>query len=121
MAWTEHTELEQPLVPAAILSVAVSSEGAATVVALRGEADVFTLPVVADALDRVVADRSGPVVVDLADTAFIDVRTLHAFARTSHFLGHRGRQLTVRSPSQMAVRVLTILGLVHLIEPAKAT
>ncbi len=69
-----------------------------------------------DALARVIADNDGAIVVDLAETKFIDTGTARAFARASQFLGHRGRELTLRSPSRIAVRVLTLLGLSDLIE-----
>ena len=110
------TDLAQPTLPSDALVASVSSEGGAAVVALRGEADLFTLPIVVDMLARVVADHAGPVVVDLAETEFIDTGSVRAIARAAAILGDRGRALTVRSPSRMAVRMLAILGCSHLIE-----
>ncbi len=52
----------------------VSTEGAAAVIALRGEADLATVPVVVDTLARVIADHDGPVVVDLAPTSTSSMR-----------------------------------------------
>lgn len=115
------TELAQPTLSAAALDAWVSTEGTAVVVALRGEADLFTLPVVVDVLARVIADHDGPVIVDLAHTDFIDTRTVRAVARAWKFLDERDRQLTVRSPSRMAIRMLVLFGLAHLIEPDRAT
>lgn len=115
------TELAQPTDSAAILSMSVSSEGAATVIALRGEADLFTLPVLVDVLARVIADHDGPVIVDLAQTEFIDTGTVRALARAWQFLDARGRALTLRSPSRVAVRVLTFFELSHLVGPVGAT
>jgi len=114
-------ELAQPTVPAAALVASVSADGMPTVVTLRGEADLFTLPVVVDVLVRVIADHDGPVIVDLADTEFIDTGTVRALARAWQFLNDRGRTLTLRSPSRVAVRVLGLLGLSHLIEPDRMT
>lgn len=115
------TELSQPTIPAAALVASVSTVGTATIVRLRGEADVFTLPVVVDALARAIADSEGPVIVDLADTGFIDTGTVRAIARAWQFLDGRQRTLTLRSPSRIAVRVLGVLGLSHLIEPDRMT
>lgn len=109
-------EFVQPTLPVARLSISCSAEGTAAVLALCGEADLFTLPAVVDALARVIADNDGPIVVDLAETKFIDTGTARAFARASQFLGDRGRELTLRSPSRIAVQVLTLLGLSDLIE-----
>lgn len=111
------TELSQPTIPAAALVAAVSADGIATVITLRGEADAFTLPVVVDVLSRAIAASDGPVVVDLAETDFIDTRTVSALARAWQFLNDRGRMLTLRSPSRVAARVLGVLGLSHLVEP----
>ena len=114
------TELAQSPRPADALMASLVTEGSSTVVALRGEADLFTLPVLVDVLARVIADHDGPVVIDLAEIAFIDTGGIRAVARAAEFLGDRGRELTVRSPSQIAVQILTLLELSHLIEPMKA-
>jgi anti-anti-sigma factor len=103
------------------LVVSVSAEGAATVIALRGEADPAVLPVLVDVLVRVIADHDGAVVVDLAQTEFIDTATVRVIGRAGQFLGDRGRQLTLRSPSRLAVHVLGFGGLSHLVEPDRAT
>lgn len=115
------TELAQSTLPTDALVASLSTEDEATVVALRGEADLFTLPVISDVLARVIAHHDGPVVIDLAQIAFIDTGSVRTFARAAEFLGRRGRELTLRSPSRMAVRVLSLLELSHLIEPVKAT
>ena len=97
------------------LAVSVSSEGPAAVVALRGEVDVATLPVVREMLDRVVRAHDGPVVVELAGTRFIDSGTVRALAQASRALGQRGHGLTIRSPSPLAIRVFGLFGLCDLI------
>ncbi len=115
------TEFAQPAVRVAGFVVSMSTEDAATVVTLRGEADLVTRPLVVDVLVRVIAGHDGPVVVDLAQTAFIDTGTVSALARASQFLCDRERGLTLRSPSRAAVRQLTFVGLSNLVEPVGAT
>jgi anti-anti-sigma factor len=112
------TELAGPTMPSVALAAAVSTDGIATVVTLRGEADCFTLPVVVDVLTRVIADYQGPVIVDLSPTEFVDGGTVRALGRAGRYLNDRGRTLTLRSPSAMAVRIVSLLGLSHLIERA---
>lgn len=97
--------------------VTVSTEGTSTVVALRGEADVATLPVLMRALSCVVADHHGDVVVDLAQTSFIDTATLRAVLQAREALNGSGRRLTIRSPSRIAGRLLTVFGLFGLVSP----
>jgi anti-anti-sigma factor len=113
------TELAQRRNPAAPLTASVAADGASTVVTLRGEADLATLPVVIDVLTRVIADNDGPVIVDLAQTDFIDTGTVRVLGRAWEFLGHRGRALTVRSPSRVAARVLGFFGISDVIEPGQ--
>lgn len=98
------------------LVVSISAEGAVTVIALRGEADVSTLAAVADGLSRALADHRGAVVVDLTDTEFIDSATVRAIGQAAQFLGGRERQLTVRSPSRLALHLLEVFGLSDLVE-----
>ena len=110
-------EIARPTRPVFDCPVAsVSADGAATVVAIHGEADLFTLPAVVEVLARAIADSDGPVVIDLGQTEFIDTATLRAVGRAWEFLGDRGRALTVRSPSGVAVRMMALLGLSALVE-----
>jgi anti-anti-sigma factor len=102
------------------LVVSVSVEGGGAVMALRGEADPATLPVLMNMLARVIADHEGAVVIDLAEIEFIDTATVRALGRAEQFLGDRGRQLKVRSPTRLAVHVLAFGGLSHLVESARA-
>jgi anti-anti-sigma factor len=91
----------------------VSTEGPAIVVALRGEADRATLHIVRDALAGVIADGDGDVVVDLAQTEFMDSAALRAVLRARETLEATGRRLTLRSPSRSAGRLLAVFGLSH--------
>jgi len=101
----------------AALIASVTTEGCVAVVELRGEADVFTLPIIADVLARLIAYSDGAVVVDLSHTEFIDSSVSFALARARQILDDRGRTLLIRSPPRLAARVLSLLELSHLIEP----
>ena len=104
--------------PGVGLAATVFADGAVTVVALRGEADRATLHVVRDALADVISDREGDVVVDLAQTEFMDTAALRTVLRARETLVGTGRQLTLRSPSRSAGRLLGIFGLGHLTSPS---
>ena len=115
--------LVPPTPPAAGLDVSVTVEVTDTVVVVRGEADVATLPLLVDAFDRIIADQEGDVIVDLAPTEFIDTAALRAVLRAREVLGRSGRQLTFRAPSRIARRLLVVYGLLPLVrsEPAVRT
>lgn len=96
-------------------------EGDATVVEFWGDADIGTLSVVVAALDRVIAGRDGPVVVDLAGIGFIDTATVRAVIVAGSQLRDLGRRLQVRSPSRLARRMLTLSGFDHVIDEREPT
>jgi anti-anti-sigma factor len=100
----------------ALTTPVVRAEGVRTIVVLQGEADLSTRPALADVMSRVIAWRSGDVVIDLAEAAFIDTATVRALAMGQRLLDQRGRQLTFRSPSRLAARVLQLFDLTALIE-----
>jgi anti-anti-sigma factor len=114
------TQLARPPLSAALVT-SVSADDMGTVVTLRGEADLFTLPLVVDVLAGAIAEHDGAITVDLADTDFIDVGNARTLARAWQFLDDHGRTLTLRSPSRAAARVLGLLGLSPLVERDRAT
>jgi anti-anti-sigma factor len=99
------------------LAATVLAEGVVTVVTLQGEADRATVHIVQNALADVIADRDGDVVVDLARTDFMDTAALRTVLRAREALEGTGRQLTLRSPSKSAGRLLAVFGLGHLADP----
>jgi anti-anti-sigma factor len=95
----------------------MSVVGDATIVAVRGEADVATVEVLVDALALAIAIQPGPLVVDLAEALFVDTATMRVVTRAADLLRGQGRRLTVRSPSLLARWMLALVGLTALIEP----
>lgn len=112
-------ESVQSNLPADALDASVSAEGDAIVVSLRGEADRFTLPVVGQVLERVIADHDGSVVIDLTKLASIETGIIRVVARAAALLGDRGRELTLRSPSHLAGRAPALVAHSDLLEPTK--
>lgn len=109
--------LVQPIRFGSGLHVSVSPEGTATAVALRGEADVATVAALVDTLAGLSAHGEGDIVVDLSQIEFMDIATLRAVLAARADLAGNGRQLTLRSPSRIAGRVLGVFGLDHLVSP----
>lgn len=108
-------------IPAMGLTATVFADGPVTVVALRGEADRATVHIVRDALNEVIAGGDGDVIVDLAQTEFMDTAALRTVLWARETLGGTGRQLTLRSPSRSARRLLGVFGLGHLAGPPLST
>lgn len=94
----------------------VHEECGRTAIALRGEADSACRPALSKVLSEVIASGDGDVVVDLAETTFIDTAIVGTLATGQQLLDRRGRIMTFRSPSRLATLVLQTLGLTDLIE-----
>ena len=97
------------------LKVSFHIEGPSTVVEVRGDVDVAAVPDLVDMLAWLFGKFDGPVVVDLAETGFIDTAAVRVLARAHQFLGDYGRPLTLRSPSKQAAGLLTLVGLSDLV------
>jgi anti-anti-sigma factor len=100
------------------LVVSVSVEGTASVVTLRGQGDLATLPVLVKVLARVIAEDDGAVIVDLAEADFFDTASARVVGRAAQYLDTRGRPLTIRAASRQAAMVLAAFRLSHLLESA---
>ena len=114
MALTGQAQAERTLFRGA---ASMCVEEGTTIVGLRGHIDVTTLPQLVDVFAAAIADRTGPVVVDLAQAGFIDVACARAVGSAAHGLALHDRRLTVRSPSRVALMLLCTLGLSALVEP----
>ena len=96
--------------------VDVGEDPGAVVLALQGEADVATAPLLAQTLAQVSEDGGAHVVLDAARLEFIDACCLGVIANARAFLRGQGRDLVVRSPASLFRRVLGVLEMEDLIE-----
>jgi anti-sigma B factor antagonist len=99
---------------------AAATDPARTVVALGGELDAAALNTLVEDFDRAIAADDANVVVDLADVDFIGAAWIGALVRSYASLRLQDRELTVRAPSHVVVRLLDLCGLTYLIEPIDA-
>jgi anti-anti-sigma regulatory factor len=100
------------------LAVSLDAGDGTDTILLRGQADVDTVPVLADMLARVLVLHDTSVVVDLRDTELVDAAAAQVLGNAAEFLNDRGRRLTLRSPLARLVPVLERHGLSHTIERA---
>src|SRR5262245_57047419 len=77
------------------LVVRQSQVGAIVVVEVRGEADLATLPKLADALTRATADAAGVVAVDLDDVQVLDDAALGLLLGAAGRARQGGAELSV--------------------------
>jgi len=88
----------------------VADGGTERTVLLSGEIDLASASAVWDVLQSVIDDATR-VVVDLSSVRFIDSTGLSLLVRAHRRLRNAGGTFAVRSPSEMAARVLEITGL----------
>jgi len=83
------------------------------VVWLDGELDPHTAPLLKSEVDRLAADGSTQIVLDLSNLQFIDSSGLRVVISAHRDMADRGGSLSLRSPSETARRLLEITGLVE--------
>lgn len=85
--------------------------GGDVVVAISGELDILTAPLLWERLEPLLPGVTGRLVLDLAATRFVDSMGLGVFVRAHKRLTAVGGQLVLRSPGEHARKVLDLTGL----------
>ncbi|MBV9659864.1 MAG: STAS domain-containing protein [Acidimicrobiales bacterium] len=91
------------------------------VIAVSGEIDMATAP---EALATVLAaskPETAGIVVDIRAVTFLDASGIRAFITARHYERDHGRDLFLRAPLPIVVRVLDICGVTDLVEPPAGT
>ena len=84
----------------------------AAMLAVHGELDIETAPVLREALAQVLENQAGPVVVDLTEVAFMDSTGVHVLFDTLQRLDAENRRLALACREGGPVhRVLGLVGL----------
>lgn len=95
----------------ALLDVQIDA-GPVTTIALAGDLDPATAPVLEEAVATAVADDSvSRVVLDLGGLSFLDSSGLRVFVTAREQLTARNAELVLRDPSDNIRRLLDITGL----------
>jgi anti-anti-sigma factor len=95
----------------------VTRDGERAVVWLEGEQDIATLFVLADTLANVIAADDADVTVDLSGVTFMSTATVDELIRDRNLLLDQSRNLTLRSPSKCARRLVDFYGMAGFVEP----
>ena len=100
-------DLEHPL------TITLEASGPETVLALTGELDPHTAPLLQEQIDAVRSSAGATtVVLELSGLTFIDSSGLRVVISTQKALAADGGRLVLRGPSETARRLLEITGLV---------
>lgn len=89
----------------------VSSLRGQAVVWLDGEEDIATVAVLAGRLDQAVSADHRDLIVDLSGLTFLSTATIEELIRVRNILLGQNRNLSLRSPSPFASRLLNLCGL----------
>ena len=95
----------------------VTRDGERVVVWLNGEHDIATVLVLADTLANVISADDADLIVDLGGVTFMSIATIGELIRGRNLLLSQSRNLTLRSPSKSARRLVDFCGLADLVEP----
>jgi anti-anti-sigma factor len=98
------------------LTIGVEVDSDQALLRLEGELDPHTAPLLKREIDRLVAEGAKRVVLDMSALQFIDSSGLRVVISAHRELADDGGQLTLRSPSETARRLLEITGLVDHID-----
>ena len=100
---------EQVVGPDLILST--DRDGNLVVLTVKGELDAYSAPALEDQVSRLIAENVDIVVLDLAQTAFLDSSGLRAILTSQRRLQEGNGRMQLRAPSEAVKRLLDITGL----------
>lgn len=98
-----------------LLSLRTRRDGGGAVVAVQGELDLSTGPLLERALAELVGDPScDAIVVDLGGLSFMDSTGLHVLVKAQNRLATRGCQIVLARPTSAVMRILDMAGVLSL-------
>ncbi|MFD0782647.1 STAS domain-containing protein [Micromonospora azadirachtae] len=101
-----------PATDQAVLSLALTEEGAASVVGVRGPLDMDTVDLLVDFTKTVLAGLPPPVLVlDLSGVSFFGAAGITALLTVRQRAAARGCALVIRKPSRITLTILNLVGL----------
>jgi anti-sigma B factor antagonist len=98
-------------VPAEDFGVDIAMNDGHTVISVRGELDMATAPGLWEKLAQALPQVRGDLIIDLAETRFIDSTGMGVFVRAFKRLQQGGARLVLRSPNNTTRKVIELTGL----------
>jgi anti-sigma B factor antagonist len=87
------------------------AEGAAPVLVVRGDLDLYTAPEFNQRLNELAESEQHDVVVDLSGSSFIDSSACRALLRAARRLDEHGARLAVVNRDPEVSRIFSVMGL----------
>jgi len=109
-------EKDSGVLPLVARKPVVTREPGRTIVTLRGAVERSTRPVLPDYLVVGLLLEDAEIVIDLGSIEFIDLAGIRALGREREFLLANRRTMSVRAPSRLARRLITMCGLDDILE-----
>jgi anti-sigma B factor antagonist len=103
------------------LTVQVDARNGVASVALRGELDLATVPILLQQMGRLHTDGVSDIMLDLRDLTFVGSTGAHAFADAREEARSRGKRLIVIGASEPVRRVLELLRLGSLLDDERSS
>jgi anti-sigma B factor antagonist len=94
-----------------LLSVNVEGSGSRVFVALKGELDISTAPLLQDTLADVLGDGPAEIVLNLSELNYVDSTGLSLFITATKRARAEGSKLVLRDPQASTQRLLEITNL----------
>lgn len=90
------------------LTTTVTSRDSATVLAVQGDIDISTAPLLSEALSAIVVDSCTRLVVDLDGVGFLDSSALAALVGANRAVLDAGGTLAIACPKTQLLKIFTI-------------
>jgi len=94
------------------LTLTVDAGASPPTIALAGELDPHTAPLLEGAIDEVLGREGTDLVLDLSQLGFVDSSGLRVLISAQHRPDEQGGTLVLQSPSETVRRLLEITGLI---------
>jgi anti-sigma B factor antagonist len=95
--------------------VDTQTSGRTVTLALSGELDLVSAPILDEALDRTYESGAELIIVDLRGLEFMDSTGLHRLVAAQHHLAERGRRLAVVRGGDQVHRLFELTGIGELL------
>ena len=100
--------------PESLFSANIVHEDGSVVLALRGELDIATVPVLRRAVDDLLGPHLNAVTIDMANLTFVDVTGLRVLVHIKETAGELHAEFRLRSVSDLTRRVIGLTGFYEL-------
>lgn len=104
-----------------IMTLALDSEGPATLITVRGEVDMSTAHLISEFAEHAIARRPSRLVLDLSRVTFFSAHGISALLRTQHAATRAEVTLILRDAAPCVTYLLAVTGTLRYLDETAAT